>query len=189
MQAEKHLCGSYKMVCITRKTLPGIWDPKIWSLCFHQLKIDSLANFKTEIKRWQPSCCSCRLCKSFIQSRLSLKFKNSPLWINNELLWSPKANNLIDDWLIRELTTEHLMGLFSNNFCVSITAQPFIMLCSKNNARWWKYICWNISEIGDFMQVYGLLLKHICEPGSEFLVKKTVWAYWLFPLPVLIIVL
>ena len=41
--------------------------PRIWNLVPDRLKqLDSINSFKTEIKKWRPDDCPCRLCKSYI---------------------------------------------------------------------------------------------------------------------------
>ena len=41
--------------------------PKIWELIPENFKtLESVASFKTEIKKWKPDSCPCRLCKNYI---------------------------------------------------------------------------------------------------------------------------
>ena len=41
--------------------------PEIWKHIHQALKnITNLAKFKTEIKSWKPTGCTCRLCKKFV---------------------------------------------------------------------------------------------------------------------------
>ena len=41
--------------------------PRIWDLVSSTLKeLDDVKSFKTEIKKWQPENCPCRLCKTYI---------------------------------------------------------------------------------------------------------------------------
>ena len=43
--------------------------PKIWELITHVIRqIDSFKRFKKEIKKWKPTNCPCRICKSYISS-------------------------------------------------------------------------------------------------------------------------
>ena len=43
--------------------------PKIWAIIPEEIKnSDSLALFKSKIKRWEPKGCTCRLCKVYIQN-------------------------------------------------------------------------------------------------------------------------
>ena len=40
---------------------------KIWNMIpAHITNIDSLEKFKTEIKKWTPNDCPCRLCKTYV---------------------------------------------------------------------------------------------------------------------------
>ena len=42
---------------------------KVWSIIPMSLKnIDNVEKFKSEIKKWKPKECSCKLCRSFIQN-------------------------------------------------------------------------------------------------------------------------
>ena len=44
-----------------------VFAPKIWELVPEEYKsIKSIDKFKTEIKKWQPSKCPCRLCKDYV---------------------------------------------------------------------------------------------------------------------------
>ena len=43
--------------------------PKIWNILPDRLKnANSLETFKSEIKKWKPENCPCRLCKSYLQN-------------------------------------------------------------------------------------------------------------------------
>ena len=50
--------GSETLLCL---------GPKIWELIPESFKtLESVASFKTEIKKWKPGSCPCRLCKNYI---------------------------------------------------------------------------------------------------------------------------
>ena len=42
-------------------------DPKIWELILNDIKcLENLMGFKTTIKKWKPTSCPCRVCKTYL---------------------------------------------------------------------------------------------------------------------------